>query len=190
MTDHIECFTTSGLRLRSGELLPADIVVKATGLDVQLMGGVEVLVDGAPVRSCDQMVYKGVLLQDVPNAAMMFGYTNIAWTLKVDLACAYLCRLFEHMDQRGYGQVVARDRVGLRTEGTILDSLSAGYIRRAADRLPRQGKEPPWRLLDDYLRDRWTLRKGSIEDDVLEFARARTARRGRSGRMPSWLVGS
>jgi monooxygenase len=185
VTDHIEAFTTSGLRLRSGEVLPADIVVKATGLDVQLMGGVEVLVDGAPVRSCDRMVYKGVLLQDVPNAAMMFGYTNIAWTLKVDLACEYLCRLIEHMDQRGYAQVVARDRVGLRTEGTILDSLSAGYIRRAADRLPRQGKEAPWRVLNDYLRDTWTLRMGDIEDGVLELSRARTARAERSAGVTS-----
>ena len=173
VTDHIESFTPSGLRLRSGEELPADIVVKATGLELQMLGGVEIRVDGRTVRSNEHMVYKGVLIQDVPNAAMMFGYTNIAWTLKVDLACAYLCRLFQHMDERGYDQVVPRDHDGVAVEGTILGSLSAGYIRRAADRLPRQGQRAPWKVLDDYLRDAWNLRMGSIEDPALDFSRAR-----------------
>ncbi len=182
MTDHIESFIPSGLRLRSGEVLPADIVVKATGLDVQLMGGMEVFIDGARVQTREHMVYKGVLIQDVPNAAMIFGYTNIAWTLKVELACEYLCRLFKHMDAHGYEQVTPRDRVGLQDSGTILGSLSAGYISRAADRLPRQGKQAPWRVLNDYLRDIWTLRVGSIGDASLEFrcASSTTSARGRN----------
>jgi len=183
VTDHIESFTSSGLRLRSGEMLPADVVVKATGLDVQLMGGIDVVVDGKPVQSRDQMIYKGVLIQDVPNAAMMFGYSNIAWTLKVDIACEYLCRLLRHMDDHGFEMVVPRDRIGLRTEDTIFGSLSAGYIRRAEDRLPRQGKQTPWKVRNDYVRDMWTLRFGSIKDDVLEFRRAdTTSSRGSHGR--------
>jgi cation diffusion facilitator CzcD-associated flavoprotein CzcO len=143
VTDHVAAFTPAGIRLRSGKEIEADIVVKATGLEVEMLGGIEVLVDDVPVRVRDLMVYKGVLVENIPNVAIIFGYTNISWTLKVDLACEYVTRLLRHMDSHGLARVTPRDREGQRTDDTILGSLSSGYIQRAADRLPRQSKRTP-----------------------------------------------
>lgn len=168
-TDHIECFTETGIRLKSGTELPADIVVTATGLDVQLMGGVAVRIDGEPFAVKDRLTYKGVLMEGVPNAAIIFGYTNISWTLKADIAAEYVCRLLKHMDRKGYAQVTPRDPGDHRTEDTVLGSLASGYIRRAADRLPRQGSAAPWQITQDYVRDAPVLRYGSLEDEALEF---------------------
>jgi monooxygenase len=168
-TDHIETFTETGIRLKSGEELPADIVVSATGLDVQLLGGIQVRVDGEPLAVKDRLTYKGVLVEGVPNAAIVFGYTNISWTLKADIAAEYVCRLLKHMDRKGYAEVIPRDPGDHRTEDTILGSLASGYIRRAADRLPRQGSTAPWQITQDYVRDAPVLRYGSIEDEALEF---------------------
>ena len=168
-TDQIETFTSDGIQLKSGEKIEADIIVTATGLDVQLFGGIEVQVDGAPVPVKDRLTYKGVLVEGVPNAAMVFGYTNASWTLKADLASEYVCRLLKHMDQHGYRVVVARDHEGCLTEDTVFGGLSSGYVRRAADSLPRQGSRSPWQVTQDYLRDIPVMRRGSIEDGVLEF---------------------
>lgn len=169
-TDHIERFTKDGIRLKSGEELKADIIVTATGLTVQMMGGTQVVIDGAPMQPRDHMTYKGVLMQDVPNAAMIFGYTNISWTLKVDIACEYICRLIKHMDAKGYRMAVPRDADGCMDEGnTILGALSSGYIQRAAATLPRQGTRSPWQVSQNYLRDVPELRFGKIEDGVLRF---------------------
>ena len=170
-TDHIERFTETGIQLKSGEHLDADIVVTATGLDVQMLGGVKMTVDGEPVPVNQLLTYKGVLVEGVPNAAIVFGYTNIAWTLKADIASEYVCRLLNHMARKGYTRVVPRDHGDHRTEDTILGALSSGYIRRSADRLPRQGSGAPWAVRQDYVRDAPVLRYGAIEDDCLEFQR-------------------
>ena len=170
-TDHIERFTETGIQLKSGEHLDADIVVTATGLDVQMLGGVKMTVDGEPVPVNQLLTYKGVLVEGVPNAAIVFGYTNIAWTLKADIASEYVCRLLNHMARKGYARVVPRDHGDHRTEDTILGALSSGYIRRSADRLPRQGSGAPWAVRQDYVRDAPVLRYGAIEDDCLEFQR-------------------
>ena len=170
-TDHIERFTETGIQLKSGEHLDADIVVTATGLDVQMLGGVKMTVDGEPVPVNQLLTYKGVLVEGVPNAAIVFGYTNIAWTLKADIASEYVCRPLNHMARKGYTRVVPRDHGDHRTEDTILGALSSGYIRRSADRLPRQGSGAPWAVRQDYVRDAPVLRYGAIEDDCLEFQR-------------------
>ncbi|HZC74030.1 MAG TPA: NAD(P)/FAD-dependent oxidoreductase [Jatrophihabitans sp.] len=172
ITDGIERFTPTGIRLISGEELEADIIVTATGLDVQMLGGAEMEIDGAPVAVNDVLTYKSVLLEGVPNATLVFGYTNASWTLKADLASEYTCRLLNHMDAHGYTQVVARATTADRGTGSVLDSLTSGYVRRAADRLPRQGARPPWQVRNDYLRDVPVLRYGAIDDGVLRFSRA------------------
>jgi len=177
-TDHIERFTQDGILLKSGKELKADIIITATGLDIQIMGGVAVTVDGQPVKVGDKLTYKGVLLEDVPNAAMVFGYTNASWTLKADIASEYFCRLIRHMDKKGYQVFKVRGDSSQHTPDTVFGGLSSGYVRRAADRLPRQGKDAPWRVTQDYMADIPMLRYSSMEDDVLEFD-------GKVGKKPS-----
>jgi cation diffusion facilitator CzcD-associated flavoprotein CzcO len=171
VTDRIERFTPTGIRLASGDELEADIIVTATGLNVQMLGGAEMEIDGAPIAVNEALTYKSVMLEGVPNATIVFGYTNASWTLKADLACEYTCRLLNHMDAHGYSQAVAHATAADRGTGSVLDSLTSGYVRRAADRLPRQGLRAPWRVRNDYLRDVPVLRFGAIDDGVLRFTR-------------------
>jgi cation diffusion facilitator CzcD-associated flavoprotein CzcO len=170
VTDEIERFTATGIRLASGADIEADIIIAATGLKVQMLGGAQVEVDGEPLILNQTVTYKGVLLSGVPNAAMVFGYTNASWTLKADLACEYACRLLNHMDRHGYTQVVARADAVDRGPGSVLGSLDSGYVRRGDDSLPRQGTHGPWRVRNDYVRDIPLLRRDAIEDGVLSFS--------------------
>ena len=171
VTDQIETFTKTGIKLQSGAELPADIVVSATGLNVQLLGGIRVEVDGKRYLPSDSMTYKGVLIEGVPNAAIIIGYTNASWTLKADIASEYVCRLLQHMDRKGYTEVIPRDRDNSRTEDTVMGGLNSGYIRRAIDQLPKQGSKRPWKIVQDYVRDVPILRYAPIEDGVLSFTR-------------------
>lgn len=170
VTDNIETFTETGIQLQSGEHLDADIIVTATGLDVQVIGNMELEVDGEGVDVSDRLMYKSTLLEGVPNAAIVIGYVNASWTLKVDLVGEYLGRLFHYMDAHGYDEVVARDHEGCKTGGSMMDALDSGYIQRAAHRLPRQGSKPPWHVTNDYVADRPTLLKQPIADGVLKFS--------------------
>jgi cation diffusion facilitator CzcD-associated flavoprotein CzcO len=170
VTDHIETFTEKGIKLQSGKELEADIIVTATGLNVELMGGVEVEVDGAKVPVPERLTYKAVLFEGVPNAAIIFGYTNASWTLKVDIACEYICRLLKHMEKNHLRQVVAYAPAEVRTNDTVMGGLSSGYIRRAAHKLPRQGKSGVWRVTNDYLSDTAMLKLMPVTDDALKFS--------------------
>ncbi len=169
VTDHIDRFTSNGIRLKSGEEIEADIIITATGLDVQMMGGVATKVDDQPIKVPDVLTYRGVLLEGIPNAAMIFGYTNASWTLKADIAAEYVCRLLNHMDKQGYSTVKPIDTEGCKVEDTVLGSLSSGYIQRAADRLPRQGSKAPWQVQQNYVHDVQRLRFAPMEDDTLSF---------------------
>jgi cation diffusion facilitator CzcD-associated flavoprotein CzcO len=169
VTDHIDRFTSNGIRLKSGEEIEADIIITATGLDVQMMGGVSTKVDGQPIKVPDVLTYRGVLLEGIPNAAMIFGYTNASWTLKADIAAEYVCRLLNHMDKQGYSTVKPIDSEGCKVEDTVLGSLSSGYIQRAADSLPRQGSKAPWQVQQNYVHDVQRLRFAPMEDDTLSF---------------------
>ena len=174
VTDEIETFTEKGLRLRSGQELEADIIVTATGLKVQLMGGMEVWVDGAPVKISRTMAYKGMMYSDVPNLASSFGYTNASWTLKSDLSAEYLCRLLSHMDKHGYAYCTPRKRDSSIAEEPAID-FSSGYIQRAMDVLPKQGSKRPWRLHQNYALDLLEFRFASVDDGTIEFTPARKA---------------
>ncbi|HZZ97345.1 MAG TPA: NAD(P)/FAD-dependent oxidoreductase [Jatrophihabitantaceae bacterium] len=171
VTDTIDTFTPDGIRLTSGAELKADIVVVATGLQMQLFGGATLHVDGAPVAINRKLTYKGVLLEDVPNAAIVFGYTNASWTLKADLASEYVVRLLRYMDANGYTRAVARASDEERGTDSVMSGLDSGYVRRGDEQLPRQGKRAPWRVLNDYLRDAPMMRRGRIDDGVLQFSR-------------------
>ncbi|MEV6930577.1 NAD(P)/FAD-dependent oxidoreductase [Dactylosporangium sp. NPDC051485] len=169
VTGRIAGFTETGVRLESGEELPADVVVTATGLNVQAFGGVAISVDGTPVHLPGTLAYKGVMLSGVPNLAYAMGYTNSSWTLKIGLLCEYFCRVLAHMDAHGYD--VCRPEPadpGMATR-PLLD-FGAGYIQRALDLLPRQGDRAPWLTSMSYHSDVKLLRHGRIADPELHFA--------------------
>lgn len=171
VTDQIESFTETGVRLKSGERLDADIVITATGLELQFAGGAEVEVDGKPIDIAKTVLYKGVMFSGVPNLASVFGYTNASWTLRADLLAEYFCRLINYMDEHGYVSVKPKDPdPGMPVEP--LGNLTSGYFRRAEDRLPRQGTRGPWRNPQNYAFDIFRLRFGAIGDEALEFHRA------------------
>ena len=170
VTDHIERFVENGIKLKSGQTLEADIIVSATGLDVRVGGGAKILVDGEPLDISEKLTYKGVLAEDVPNAAIIFGYTNASWTLKVDIASEYICRLLNFMDARGYKKVVAHDYEGCKTDENVM-GLKSGYLQRAKNRIPKQGTKAPWRVENDYLGDIPVLKFAPLEDGILEFSK-------------------
>ncbi len=167
VTDEIATFTKRGLELKSGATLDADIVVTATGLKLQLFGGMALEVDGTAVNPADTMIYKGLLCSGIPNLAFAVGYTNASWTLKVDLASTYVCRLLQYMDAHGYREVRPRRDPSVG-EMPLLD-FSSGYVTRALAHLPRQGNRLPWRLYQNYVFDRAMLGRGRIADRALQF---------------------
>ncbi|MFN3581690.1 MAG: flavin-containing monooxygenase [Pseudomonas sp.] len=168
-TDKIERFTENGLLLASGKHLEADIIVTATGLQLQVLGGMQLSIDGQPFAMSEQMTYRAVLMQNLPNMAWIMGYTNASWTLKADIASQYICRLLQHMDAKGYQVAVPLGGDESRTPSSIMGSLKSGYVARAEGMLPRQGQGLPWQVMNDYLRDANMLLKESLEDGVLAF---------------------
>ena len=169
VTDEIASFTEDGVVLASGEHLPADIVVTATGLRLQMLGGMDLSVDEEPVALPEKMTYKATLVEDVPNFAMAFGYTNAPWTLKSDLVGRYLTRLLTYMDEAGLEGAVPRDREGRDTGRSIMDGFRPGYVQRGEHLLPRQGAGHPWNVTMDYGKDRVTLDKEPVDDGLLEM---------------------
>jgi monooxygenase len=167
VTDHIDSFTPTGLRLKSGAELPADIVITATGLKLQMFGGASLVVDGEPLRVAESMVYKGSMISGVPNFAFASGYTNASWTLKVDLTSTYVCRMISYLDTHHYREVRARRDPDVG-EIPLLD-FNSGYVTRALPELPRQGNRLPWRLYQNYALDRAMLGGGQVADQALEF---------------------
>jgi monooxygenase len=168
VTDTIETFTETGIRLTSGEEVEADIIVTATGLKILPFGGITLAVDGRDVKAHDTMSYKALMLSGVPNFAFTIGYTNASWTLKADLVTEYVVRLLHHMDQHGHRQVVA-ERDPAVGERPFMD-FSSGYVLRALDKVPVQGDRAPWLLKQNYITDVRTIRRDDIDDGVLRFA--------------------
>jgi monooxygenase len=176
VTDEIETFTETGLRLKSGNEVPADIIVTATGLKLKLLGGMQLLIDGTAAAPARAMTYRGVMYSDIPNFATTFGYTNASWTLKADLIAEYVCRLLNHMDAEGYDYCTPRRRDSSIVEQPATD-FTSGYIQRASDVLPKQGSKKPWKLHQNYALDILDLRFAAIDDGALEFTRLQKTRR-------------
>jgi cation diffusion facilitator CzcD-associated flavoprotein CzcO len=171
VTDHIDTFTERGIRLASGQELEADLIITATGLNLQPLGGLQVEIDGRPLDLPKTMLYKGCMLSGVPNAAMSFGYTNASWTLKADLICQYVCRLVNHMDAHGYTHCVPYNRDPSVTETPFVD-FTPGYFQRTMHQLPKQGSKVPWRLHQNYIRDLRLIKRSPLEDGVMTFGHA------------------
>ena len=174
VTDTIERFTENGIRLASGAELEADLIVTATGLELQVLGGVALEVDGTPVDLAKTLAYKGMMFSGVPNLVSVFGYTNASWTLKADLSCEYVCRLLNHMKKSGLVQCTPRNTDPTITAEPWID-FSSGYVQRSLALFAKQGSRPPWKLHQNYARDLLTLRFGRIDDGVLAFAAAAAA---------------
>ena len=171
VTDHIDTFTAKGIKLKSGKELEADIIVTATGLHVQMLGGAQITVDGAPVDPGKTFAYKGIMLSNVPNLAFVFGYTNASWTLRADLVCEWVMRVLNKMDEKGTPIVTPRPADPNMKADPMLD-FSSGYVQRALAVTPKQGPEVPWRQNQNYFTDLKEMRKAPIEDGVLQFAKA------------------
>lgn len=172
VTDHVDTFTPGGIRLKSGTELEADIVVTATGLELEVLGGVQVEVDGRRLEPAATFNYKGLMFSDVPNLASSFGYTNASWTLRSDLTCAYVCRVLNHMEKHGWSQCTPRNADPALAPEPWLD-FSSGYVQRSIGKFPKQGSHAPWRVYQNYARDLLSLRFGSVADGVMEFSNRR-----------------
>jgi monooxygenase len=169
VTDGIETFTPGGLRLTSGRELEADVIITATGLNLQLFGGATLEVDGVEVKPAQTLAYRGMMLSGVPNFAFAIGYTNSSWTLKVDLVCEHLCRLLAYMEAHGLASVMpVRENTNMPTR-PLMD-FSAGYVQRSLEQLPKQGPAAPWHLAMDYREDVKHLRHGPVDGPELGFA--------------------
>ncbi|MBX9796226.1 NAD(P)/FAD-dependent oxidoreductase [Sphingomonas sp.] len=167
VTDTIDRFDETGIRLNSGQHLDADIIVTATGLELQLLSDVAFTVDGRAADLSQSFNYKGMMYSDIPNLASSFGYTNASWTLKADLTCGYVCRLLNTMRQRGLRQATPRIKEDLQPQ-PFLD-FTSGYVTRAMERFPKQGDKAPWRVHQNYAKDLVSLRFGSV-DDHMDFS--------------------
>jgi len=171
VTDEIDCFTESAIQLASGEKVEADIIVCATGLSLQVLGGVEFSIDGKPVNFADTWTYKGMMYSDVPNLVQSFGYINASWTLRADLTSEYVCRLLNRMDELGVKRCTPR----LRDEDRAMparpwiDDFTPGYMKRKMHLFPKQGDHAPWRNTQNYILDKKMIRRAALEDGALLF---------------------
>ena len=168
VTNTIETFTPKGIRLSDGSELEADLIVTATGLNLQVLGGMQVSVDGRAVDFANTLNYKGMMYSDVPNLASSFGYTNASWTLKCDLTCEYVCRLINYMDKRGYKQCTPRNTDPEVKQENWLD-FTSGYVQRSVAKMPKQGSKRPWKLYQNYALDIVSLRLGKVDDGVMVY---------------------
>lgn len=171
VTDHIDRFSKTGLKLKSGQELPADIIVTATGLNMLALGGMTYSVDGQPVQFNKAWTYKGMMYSDVPNLVSTFGYINASWTLRADLTAEYVCRLLNHMDEKGAKRVIPRLRAEDQnmTPRLWIEGFSSGYMQRGLEQMPRQGDHAPWVNPQDFMRDKKMIRQGALEDGALVF---------------------
>jgi cation diffusion facilitator CzcD-associated flavoprotein CzcO len=170
VTDTIETFTETGLRMRSGAEVPADLIITATGLNMRLMSGVTLSVDGVPVDAGATLSYRGTMTSGVPNLAASFGYTNASWTLKCEQIARYVCRVLNYMDRHGYVECLP-----LRPEGVMREvpavTLTSGYVLRALATLPRQGSRSPWRTYQNYVKDLFNFRLSRLQDGAMRYSR-------------------
>ena len=177
-TEQIDSFVAEGLKLKSGEVLPADIIVTATGLKLKVMSGVDFSVDGVAVRIPETFSYKGMMYSGIPNLIQTFGYINASWTLRADLTSEYLCRLLNYMDDIGMAQVtptLREEDAGMEVRPWI-DDFPAGYMMRSMHLFPRQG-EGPWRNTQDFKADKKMIRKEPVADSALKFSNPAAGRK-------------
>lgn len=170
VTAQLKRFTKNCIELEDGRTLPADTIITATGLNVQLLGGATLTIDGQELDASERLVYKGMMLDNIPNLAFAVGYTNSSWTLKIGLLCEHFCRILSHMDKHNY-TVCKPVRPSDNIETRPLMEFGAGYVQRSLHLMPRQGTEAPWAMTWNYFEDAKLLRKGPVENSNLKFTK-------------------
>ena len=168
VTDHIDKFNEDGILLQSGEELKADIIITATGIELNVLADITINIDGRKVVPHNHLAYKGMMLGGVPNLAFSFGYVNASWTLRADLTAEYVCRLINQMDKEGVSVCMPQEDPAAEAEDDYID-FTSGYVQRALDRLPQQGKKAPWRNYQNYLLDIFYVRIWKLKDSTLRF---------------------
>jgi cyclohexanone monooxygenase len=168
VTDTIQTVTEKGLQLSSGQFLEADIIVSATGLSLNMLGDIQVTVDGQAFKPSQAMAYRGMCLSGLPNAIMTFGYTNASWTLKADLTAVYACRLLNYMRQHGYQKVVPVRDASVAEQDYL--SFTSGYVQRASSILPKQGSRAPWQVNQNYIKDIFLIKYARLNDGIMQFS--------------------
>lgn len=168
VTDTIQTVTENGLQLSSGQFLEADIIVSATGLSLNMLGDIQVTVDGQAFKPSQAMAYRGMCLSGLPNAIMTFGYTNASWTLKADLTAVYACRLLNYMRQHGYQKVVPVRDASVAEQDYL--SFTSGYVQRASSILPKQGSRAPWQVNQNYIKDIFLIKYARLNDGIMQFS--------------------
>ena len=168
ITDHIDRFTKKGIKLKSGGEVEADLIVTATGLNLEVCNGIKLEVDNNEVDISKTMTYKGMMFSDVPNLVATFGYTNASWTLRADLTSEYVCRLINFMDNKGYANCCPRAAEHVEQNGDWLD-FTSGYVKRSMHKFPKQGSRDPWRNTQNFPKDVLAIRWGNIDNKELKF---------------------
>jgi len=170
ITDHIDKFVEDGILLKSGKKIKADIIITATGLELQMLGGIKTYMDGKELKPADGIVYKGLMIKDVPNFAFILGYTNSSWTLKADMVGEYFCKLINTAEKKKNKVFVVKSDKPIEKEPAL--NFNAGYVQRAiqAGVLPSQGAAYPWKLKQNYLVDAFNFKFRDIKDEFLQFA--------------------
>jgi len=168
ITDHIDRFTKKGIKLKSGGEVEADLIVTATGLNLEVCNGIKLEVDNNEVDISKTMTYKGMMFSDVPNLVATFGYTNASWTLRADLTSEYVCRLINFMDKKGYANCCPRTAEHVEQDGDWLD-FTSGYVKRSMHKFPKQGSRDPWRNTQNFPKDVLAIRWGNIDNKELKF---------------------
>jgi cation diffusion facilitator CzcD-associated flavoprotein CzcO len=176
VTDHVDSVDATGIVLRSGRRLDADVIITATGIQLQALGGITLSVDGAQINPHDRFVFRRHLLEDVPNAAWCMGYTNASWTLGADLTARSVAKLLAYMDSHGYTRAYPHlGKVDMPEQPAF--NLQSGYVLRSPDELPKSGTRNPWVLSHNFVRDVLGRPFESIEESMV-FGRAATASAG------------
>ena len=168
ITDHIDRFTKKGIKLKSGGEVEADLIVTATGLNLEVCNGIKLEVDNNEVDISKTMTYKGMMFSDIPNLVATFGYTNASWTLRADLTSEYVCRLLNFMDKKGYANCCPRTAEHVEPDGDWLD-FTSGYVKRSMHKFPKQGSRDPWRNTQNFPKDVLAIRWGNIDNKELKF---------------------
>ncbi|WP_298284535.1 NAD(P)/FAD-dependent oxidoreductase [Novosphingobium sp.] len=173
VTDHIDRFDATGIMLKSGQHLDADVIVTATGLKMVMAGKIALSLDGAPIDFAERYYYKGVMFSNLPNLAVVFGYLNASWTLRADINARYVCDVLNAMKAKGADLAVPKLAPDHQLDEDNIYDLSSGYIERARHLLPKSASDMRWRLNQDYVRDVAWMKSDPIEDGVLQFGQAR-----------------
>lgn len=173
VTDQVETFDAKGIKLKSGKHIDADVIVTATGLRMVFAGKIAVSVDGKPVDFGQHFFYRNCMFSNVPNMAGVFGYLNASWTLRVDIIAEYLTRLFKAMDANNVLVATPLLPEGQKLEEDDIFDFSSGYIQRGKHLMPKNAPSLPWRLNQDYRRDKQDMRQAPIDDGVMQFTRVR-----------------